>query len=148
MNFDRILIALHLKKMPQAKPIVVPEPVLRHVGQPYRNMGLKAELRPAMTEANPTSAPKLDTSSFENVMLGQQTHGYSPAPAPEPEPERFSSGGGGDFGGGGASGSWESPSPSPSPSYESSSSSSSYSSSSDSSSSSSESSSSSSCSSD
>jgi hypothetical protein len=120
--FDKLLIALGLKKKPQPRdPRIEPStPWPRYAGHVSpRPMPLPAPSRrmygaPAVAPS-PAPAPSDDFAS--NLLLySMLSNGRAPAQEcrRETEPEPMRSGGGGDFGGGGASGGWEPPSPAPS----------------------------------
>lgn len=139
--FEKLLIALRLKKKPEQKPA----PAVAEPRRNYLPVGSRIPVPPPRRSYNalPVAQPTADTSSdITNAvlmysLLNSSSHASECSAPKEPEPFR---GGGGESGGAGASGGWE-----PSPSYDSGSS---YNSSSSDCGSSSDSSSSSSCSSD
>ena len=135
--WDRLLIALHLKKPPTPRPALVqpdiawpraqnvpkpaPRPTARNGWTPPRAM--PPAPAPAYAVPQSTSSTSDSGDTMLHILMAQQTLANSNSLAAhecrrEPEPERFSSGGAGDFGGGGASGDWDAPSPTPAPAYE------------------------------
>lgn len=117
--FNKLLIALKLKKKPQ--PLHTPNALDTSWGylqikpmpmKPATYAETQRAYAPPTSRPSSAPAPAPDTSSdlantlFVASPISSGAHSSECKRAPEAEP--FSSGGDGDFGGGGATGSWES----------------------------------------